>query len=75
MDKYLLVVLGILVVGIPIAFVSPTTGEIRDQPFIPLFYASIGGIIVIIVYSSYKQKKATQTYCWGMFGGNWRWGV
>lgn len=53
-------VLGILVVGIPIAFVSPTTGEIRDQPFIPLFYASIGGIIVIIVYSSYKQKKETQ---------------
>jgi len=54
------VVMGILMVGIPIAFVSPTTGEIRDQPFIPLFYASIGGIIVIIVYSSYKQKKATQ---------------
>ena len=52
--------MGILMVGIPIAFVSPTTGEIRDQPFIPLFYASIGGIIVIIVYSSYKQKKATQ---------------
>ena len=51
MDKYLLVVMGILMVGIPIAFVSPTTGEIRDQPFIPLFYASIGGIIVIIVYS------------------------
>ncbi len=60
MDKYLLVVMGILLVGIPIAFVSPTTGEIRDQPFIPLFYASIGGIIVIIVYSSYKQKKETQ---------------
>ena len=53
-------VMGILMVGIPIAFVSPTTGEIRDQPFIPLFYVSIGGIIVIIVYSSYKQKKATQ---------------
>ena len=60
MDKYLLVVMGILMVGIPIAFVSPTTGEIRDQPFIPLFYASIGGIIVIVVYSSYKQKKKTQ---------------
>ena len=60
MDKYLLVVMGILMVGIPIAFVSPTTGEIRDQPFIPLFYASIGGIIVIVVYSSYKQNKATQ---------------
>jgi hypothetical protein len=59
MDKYLLVVMGVLMIGIPIAFVSPT-GEIRDQPFIPLFYVSIGGIIVIIVYSSYKQKKETQ---------------
>ena len=59
MDKYLLVVMGILMIGIPIAFVSPP-GEIREQPFIPLFYVSIGGIIVIIVYSSYKQKKETQ---------------
>ena len=60
MDKYLLVVMGILLVGIPIAFVSPTTGEIRDQPFIPLFYASIGGIIAVIVYSGYKGKKERQ---------------
>ena len=60
MDKYLLVVMGFLMVGIPIAFISPTTGELREEPFILLFYVSIGGIIVIIVYSSYKNKKATQ---------------
>ena len=60
MDKYLLVVMGFLMIGIPIAFITPTTGELREEPFIPLFYVSIGGIIVIIVYSSYKQKKETQ---------------
>ncbi len=57
MDKYLLIVMGLLIVGIPIAFVSPTTGELREEPFILLFNTSIGGIIVIIVYSSYKEKK------------------
>ena len=46
--------------GIPIAFVSPDTGELRPQPFIGLFYASIGGIIVVIVYSGYKGKKERQ---------------
>jgi len=60
MDKYMMVVLGILMIGIPIAFISPTTGELREQPFIPLFYASIGGIIVVVVYSGYKGKKARQ---------------
>ena len=60
MDKTLTVVLGFLIVGIPIAFISPTTGELREQPFIPLFYASIGGIIVVIVYSGYMGKKERQ---------------
>ena len=60
MDKYMMIVLGFLMVGIPIAFVSPTTGELREQPFIPLFYASIGGIIAVIVYSGYKGKKERQ---------------
>ena len=60
MDKYMMVVLGFLMIGIRIAFLSPTTGELREQPFIPLFYASIGGIIVVIVYSGYKGKKARQ---------------
>ena len=60
MDKYLMIVLVFLVVGIPISFVSPATGEIREEPFIFLFYASIGGICVIVVYSSYKDRKERQ---------------
>jgi len=60
MDKYLLVVLGFLMIGIPIAFIEPATGELREQPFILLFYASIGGIIAVIVYSCYKGKKEKQ---------------
>ena len=60
LEKTLLVVLGVLMIGIPIAFISPTTGELREQPFIPLFYASIGGIIAVIVYSGYKGKKERQ---------------
>ena len=60
MEKTLLVVLGVLMIGIPIAFISPTTGDLREQPFIPLFYASIGGIIAVIIYSGYKGKKERQ---------------
>ena len=60
MDKYILVLLGVLTIGIPIAFVSPDTGELRPQPFIGLFYASIGGIIAVIIYGSYKAKKERQ---------------
>ncbi len=60
MDNYLLVVLVFLIVGIPIAFLEPTTGEIREQPFFGLFYASIAGICIIIVYSSYKERKERQ---------------
>ena len=55
-----MVVLGFLMVGIPIAFISPTTGELREQPFIPLFYASIGRIIIVIAYSAYKEKNTRQ---------------
>ena len=46
-----------MVVTIPIAFVEPSPGQIRDPPLIPLFYAAIAGIIIILVYSSYKSKK------------------
>ena len=60
MDKYLTVIMGVLIVGIPIAFISPDTGELRERPFFDLFYASIGGIIAVIVYSGYKGKKARQ---------------
>jgi NADH:ubiquinone oxidoreductase subunit 3 (subunit A) len=60
MDKYLLVVMIFLIVTIPIAFITPATGEIREQPLIPLFYAAIAGICVIILYSSYKERKQKQ---------------
>ena len=56
----MLVVLGFLMIGIPIAFLSPTTCELREQPFILLFYESIGCIIAVIVYSSYQAKKERQ---------------
>ncbi|MCH8915507.1 MAG: hypothetical protein IIA82_06670 [Thaumarchaeota archaeon] len=60
MDKYLTVILIFMIVGIPISFVSPTTGEIREQPYIGLFYISIAGIIIIVLYSSYKERKERQ---------------
>jgi NADH:ubiquinone oxidoreductase subunit 3 (subunit A) len=60
MDKYLLVVMIFLITGIPIAFINPVTGTPREHPIILLFYASIGGISVIILYSSYKDRKQKQ---------------
>ncbi|MDH3276520.1 MAG: hypothetical protein OEL77_04265 [Nitrosopumilus sp.] len=60
MDKYLLVILIFMIVGIPIAFFSPTTGELREPPLIPLFYASIAGIIIIFLYSAFKERKEKQ---------------
>jgi NADH:ubiquinone oxidoreductase subunit 3 (subunit A) len=56
-DKYLTVLLIFMVVGIPIAFVSPTTGEFRDPPILVLFYGSIAGMILILFYGGYKDKK------------------
>ncbi|RNJ77457.1 MAG: hypothetical protein D9C04_01080 [Nitrosopumilus sp. B06] len=57
MDKYLTVILAFMVVGIPIAFVSPSDGNLREPPLYLLFYASIGGIIVIVLYSSYTERQ------------------
>jgi len=36
MDKYLTIILIFMVVGIPIAWISPLTGEVREQPLLPL---------------------------------------
>ena len=58
MDKYLMVVLMFMIVTIAIAFFDPTTGDTRFLPH--LFYGGIAGIIIIVVYSSYKDKKARQ---------------
>ncbi len=60
MDKYLTVILIFMVVGIPIAFVDVATGDFREQPRLELFYGSIGGIAIIVVYSSYKERKERQ---------------
>ena len=60
MDKYLTVLLIFMFVGMPIAFISPTTGEMREPPIYVLFYGSIGGIIVIMFYGGYKDKKERQ---------------
>ena len=49
-----------MVVTIPIAFVEPATGELRDPPLIPLFYAAIAGIAIIVLYSSYQERKERQ---------------
>ena len=49
-----------MIVTIPIAFVEPATGNLRDPPLIPLFYAAIAGISIIVLYSSYKERKERQ---------------
>ncbi len=49
-----------MIVTIPIAFVEPATGNLRDPPNIPLFYAAIAGISIIVLYSSYKERKERQ---------------
>ncbi len=49
-----------MIVTIPIAFVEPSTGELRDPPLIPMFYAAIAGIAIIVLYSSYKERKERQ---------------
>ncbi len=59
-DKYLLVILIFLIVSIPISLIDPGTGGIREQPNIILFYVSIAGICIIVLYGSYKERKARQ---------------
>ncbi len=60
MDKYLTIILIFMFVGIPIAFVSPSTGEIRNPPFYVLFWVSIGGVVAIFLYDAYKTRKQRQ---------------
>ena len=46
MGKYLSIVLAMMVVSMAIAFFSPLDGSIREEPFYPLFWVSVGGAIV-----------------------------
>ena len=47
-----------MVVTVGIAFFDPSTGEPRF--IVPLFYGGIAGIAIIVVYSSYKERKERQ---------------
>jgi hypothetical protein len=58
MDKYLMVLLMFMIVTIGIAFVDPATGEPRLV--LPLFYGGIAGFAIIIIYSSYTERKERQ---------------
>ncbi len=49
-----------MIVTIPIAFIEPSTGDLRDPPLISLFYAAIAGMVIIVLYSSYKERKEQQ---------------
>ena len=49
-----------MLIGIPIAYVDPTEGGLRDEPYTGLFFVSIGGAIVIILYSSMQTRKEQQ---------------
>ena len=60
MGKYRSIVLAMMVVTMAIAFLSPTTGELRPDPFYPLFWASVAGAFVVIIYSSYQNRKKQQ---------------
>ena len=59
-DKYLMVVLIFLFASIPISLVDPGTGEFRDPPRYELFYGAIAGIIIVIFYNSFKERKKRQ---------------
>ena len=60
MGKYLSIVLAMMVVSMAIAFFSPLDGSIREEPFYPLLWVSVGGAIVFIIYGYYQNRKAQQ---------------
>ncbi|MDA7939498.1 MAG: hypothetical protein MPI95_00860 [Nitrosopumilus sp.] len=57
MGPYSSVILAAMAVGIPIAFLDPSTGALRDPPFYLLFWSSIAGISAIIIYGSYRGRQ------------------
>ena len=59
-DKYLMVIFVFLIVSTALSFVSPASGEIREQPILPQFYGSIAGMIIIVIYSSNMDRKERQ---------------
>ncbi len=55
-----MVILVFMIVSIPISFVNPVSGQLLDPPIIILFYPALAGIAIILLYSSYKEKKDRQ---------------
>ena len=55
-----MVILVFMIVSIPISFVNPVNGELLDPPILVLFYPAMAGITIILLYSSYKEKKDRQ---------------
>ena len=60
MGKYLSIVLAMMIVSMAISFFSPLDGSIREEPCYPLFWVSVGGAIVVIIYGSYQNRKKQQ---------------
>ena len=46
MDKYLTIVLAMMIVSMAISFFSPLDGGLREEPFYPLFWVSIAGALL-----------------------------
>ena len=53
MDKYLIVILILMITGMGISIV-------RDPPLIFMFYTMLGGAIAVILYAAIKQRKDIQ---------------
>ncbi len=55
-----MVIMIFLIVTIPLSLVSVSTGKLQEHPNFLYFYASIAGICIIVIYSSYKERKQKQ---------------
>lgn len=53
MDKYLLVILVMLAVGMAFAIMKSPNDQLR----LPLFYGQLAGALVIIAYSTIKNRR------------------
>ena len=53
MDKYLLVILVMLAAGMAFAIMK----DPNDPSRLPLFYGQLAGALIIIVYSTFKNRR------------------
>lgn len=50
MDKYLLIILIVLIMGMGFAI-------FKNPPSVELFYAQLAGALIIIVYSTLRERR------------------